>query len=85
MSDYRKNLKKENGVTTSMILITVFLFLFVLMLVLPNIYLDNNIYYESRKIAHYNHIYQTLLAEQKIIRHKLEEVKFQENISSQEN
>jgi hypothetical protein len=55
------------------------------MLVLPNIYLDNNIYYESRKIAHYNHIYQTLLAEQKIIRHKLEEVKFQENISSQEN
>jgi competence protein ComGC len=85
MSDYRKNLKKENGVTTSMILITIFLFLFVLMLVLPNIYLDNNIYYESRKIAHYNHIYQTLLAEQKIIRHRLEEVKFQENISSQEN
>jgi len=55
------------------------------MLVLPNIYLDNNIYYESRKIAHYNHIYQTLLAEQKIIRHKLEEVKFQENVLSQEN
>jgi len=85
MSDYRKKLKRENGVTTSMILITTFLFLFILLLILPNIYLDNHIYYESRKIAHYNHIYQTLLAEQKIIRHKLEEVKFQENISSQEN
>jgi len=85
MSDYRKNLKKENGVTISMILITTFLFLFILMLILPNIYLDNNIYYESRKIAYYNHIYQTLLAEQKIIRHKLEEVKFRENILNQEN
>jgi len=83
--DIRKKLKRENGITGDEILIATFLFLFVLMLVLPNIYLDNNIYYESRKIAHYNHIYQTLLAEQKIIRHKLEEVKFQENVLSQEN
>jgi len=68
-----------------MIILTISLFMFILILVLPNIYLHNSIYEKSRKIAHYNHIYQTLLAEQKIIRHRLEEVKFQENVLSQEN
>jgi len=83
--DIRNTLKKENGVTVYMMMNTISLFMCILILILPNIYLHNSIYYKSRKIAHYNHIYQTLLAEQKIIRHKLEEVKFQENVLSQEN
>ncbi len=82
-----RNLKpqiKENGVTGSMIIITIISFLLILLLTLPNIYLDNNIYYESREIAHYESIAQTLKEEQNIIRHKLENVKYQENVLNQD-
>jgi competence protein ComGC len=75
-----KKIKKENGITGSMITITIISFLFVLLLTLPNIYLDNNIYYESREIAHYEAIAQTLREEQSIIKHKLEQVKYQESV-----
>jgi competence protein ComGC len=74
----------ENGVTWSMFIITLFSMSLVLLLTLPNIYLDNQIYYESRKIAHYEHIVKTLREEQMIIKRKLEDVKYQENILSQE-
>ena len=75
-----KKIKKENGITGSMITITIISFLFVLLLTLPYIYLDNNIYYESREIAHYEAIAQTLREEQSIIKHKLEQVKYQESV-----
>jgi preprotein translocase subunit SecG len=71
---------KENGITGSMIIITIIFFLLVLLLTIPNIYLDNNIYYESREIAHYEAIAQTLREEQSIIKHKLEDVKYQESV-----
>jgi hypothetical protein len=79
-----KPVLKENGVTGSMLTITIVSFSLVLFLTLPNIYLDNNIYYESREIAHYENIAQTLREEQSIIKHKLEEVKYQENVINQE-
>ena len=79
-----KRLPKENGVTGSMIIITIVSFFLVLLLTLPNIYLDNNIYYESREIAHYESIAQTLREEQNIIRHKLEDVKYKENVLNQD-
>lgn len=75
-----KSIKKENGVTWSMTVITIFSILLVLLLTLPNIYLDNQIYYESREIAHYRNIAQTLREEQNIILHKLEAIKYKENI-----
>ena len=65
---------KENGVTWSMFIITLFSMSLVLLLTLPNIYLDNQIYYESREIAHYEHIVKTLREEQMIIKRKLEDV-----------
>jgi len=74
---------KENGITGSMIIITIIFFLLVLLLTIPNIYLDNNIYYESREIAHYRNIAQTLREEQTIILHKLEAIKYQDNIENQ--
>jgi len=79
-----KPIKKENGVTWSMIIITIFSISLVLLLTLPNIYLDNQIYYESREIAHYRNIAQTLREEQTIILHKLEAIKYQDNIENQE-
>ncbi len=78
-------IKNENGVTWSMFIITIFSMSLVLLMTLPNIYLDNQIYYESREIAHYQHIVKTLREEQMIIKRKLEAVKYQENVLSQED
>ena len=72
--------KPENGVTKGMILITVMLTALVLLLTLPNIYLDNQIYYESRKLAHLNKIKITLEEEQAIIKARLEEINVRENL-----
>ena len=83
MRNKKKFLKQENGVTWSMILITIFSISLVLLVTLPNIYLHNQIYYESRQIAHYRNIAQTLREEQIIIQHKLEAIKYQENIKNQ--
>ncbi len=83
MQNKTKTIKQENGITWSMILIVVFSISLVLLLTLPKIYLNNNIYYESREIAHYRNIAQTLKEEQKIILHKLEAIKYQENIANQ--
>jgi len=68
--------KEENGVTGSMITIMIFSISLVLILTLPNIYLDNKIYKESREIAHYQKIVDTLQEEQSIIKHKLEDVQY---------
>jgi len=77
-------IKSENGVTWSMFIITLFSVSLVLLITIPNIYLDNQIYYESREIAHYEHIVKTLREEHTIIKRKLESVKYQENVLNQE-
>ena len=68
--------KEENGVTGSMIVIMIFSMSLILLLTLPNIYLDNKIYKESREIAHYQKIVDTLQEEQSIIKHKLEDIQY---------
>jgi len=70
----------ENGVTNSMIVITIMLTALVLLLTLPNIYLDNQIYYESRKLAHLNKVKIMLQEEQVIIKNRLEEINVQEHL-----
>jgi len=75
-----KKIKEENGVTGSMLLITFFVTSLALLLTLPNIYLDNQIYYESRHIAHSQRIKMTLEEEQSLIKTKLEEIHYKENL-----
>ena len=79
-----KKSKEENGVTGSMILITFFITALVLLLTLPNIYLDNQIYYESRDIAHLQRVKMTLEEEQSLIKTKLEEIHYKENLLNQD-
>lgn len=76
----KKETVVENGVTNSMILITIMLTSLVLLLTLPNIYLDNQLYKESRKLAHLNKIKIILQEEQVIIKHRLEEINVKENL-----
>jgi uncharacterized protein YoxC len=73
-------IKEENGVTGNMILITFLVTALALILTIPNIYLDNNIYYESRNIAHLQRIKMTLEEEQSLIKTKLEEINYKENL-----
>ena len=77
-------IKEENGVTMGMILITISLTALVLLLTIPNIYLDNHIYYQSRSLAHLNKIKTTLEEEQVLIKNKLEVINVRENLDSQE-
>lgn len=67
---------QENGVTGSMIVIMIFSISLILLLTIPNIYLDNKIYKESREIAHYQKIVDTLQEEQTIIKNKLELIQY---------
>ncbi len=77
-----RKIKEENGVTGGMILITISLTTLVLLLTIPNIYLDNHIYYESRKIAHLNKIKVTLEEEQQLIKDRLELINIRENLDN---
>ena len=74
--------KEENGVTTGMILITISLTALVLLLTIPNIYLDNHIYYKSRSLAHLNKIKTTLQEEQILIKNRLEVINVRENLNN---
>lgn len=71
---------QENGVTKGMILITVLLSSLALLLTLPNIYLDNQIYYESREIAQLHRVKIILEEEQLLIKNRLEEINVKENL-----
>jgi Tfp pilus assembly protein FimT len=80
----KKNIKEENGVTLWMLIITLLLTALVMLLTLPNIYLDNQIYYESRELNHLNKIKVTLQEEQAIIKNKLEAINARENLDINE-
>jgi competence protein ComGC len=67
-----------------MILITIFVSGLLLLLVIPNIYLDNHIYYESREIAHLQAVKLTFEEEQKLIKNRLEAIYYQENLLKQD-
>ena len=75
---------KENGVTGSMVVITILSTLLVLLLFIPNIYLDNQIYYESRQIARLKSLKITFEEEQALIKNRLEVIDYQENLLSQD-
>jgi len=76
--------KEENGVTGSMLLITIFSIALVLLLAIPNIYLDNEIYYESRQISHLQSLKITFQEEQVLIKNRLEEIYSKENLMTQD-
>jgi len=71
---------EENGVTLGMIVITLVLTTLILLLTLPNIYLDNHIYYESRHLAHLESVKLMLEEEQSIIKIKLEAINYREHL-----
>ncbi len=79
-----KKREEENGVTGSMLLITVFSIALVLLLLIPNIYLDNHIYYVSRDISHLKSLKITFQEEQVLIKNRLEKIHSDENLLTQD-
>ena len=76
----KKEMIEENGVSLPMVLITLMLTALVLLLTMPNIYLDNQLYYESRKIAHLNKVKIMLQEEQAVIETRLEKIYVEEHL-----
>jgi len=76
--------KEEKGVTGSMILITLLSIALVLLLTIPNIYLDNEIYYESHEISRLQSLKITFQEEQVLIKNRLDEIHSQENLLTQD-
>ncbi len=80
-----KNIKKEeNGITGSTLLITIFSIALALLLTIPNIYLDNHIYYLSRDISHLQSLKITFQEEQVLIKNRLEKIYSDENLITQD-
>ncbi|CAA6820410.1 MAG: Unknown protein [uncultured Sulfurovum sp.] len=75
----RQKHSKENGISKGMILISIMLSSLVLLLTIPNIYLDNQIYYKSRKLAQLKKVKIMLEEEQAIIKRRLEVINVKEN------
>lgn len=67
-----------------MLLITVFSIALVLLLLIPNIYLDNHIYYVSRDISHLKSLKITFQEEQVLIKNRLEKIHSDENLLTQD-
>lgn len=78
------NKKEENGVSGNMLLMTILLIALTLLLAIPNIYLDNNIYYLSRDISRLQSLKITFQEEQVLIKNHLEKIDSQENLLTQD-
>lgn len=70
----------ENGVSNRMLFITFVVSAIALFLTMPNIYLDNQIYYESRKIAQLHKVKTILEEEQLLVKSHLQEIHSKENL-----
>jgi len=70
----------ESGITNRGVVRILLFVAFVLLLTLPNIYLDNEIYHKSREITKYEAMLSALRNEQEDIKQKLEFSKFNNTI-----
>ncbi len=76
-----KTLKRHVDNLSIKLLFGVLLALFTaLLVILPDIYLKNEIYYESRDIAKFYNEYSVLKAENRALKQKLEKIKFKNQV-----
>ena len=76
-----KTLKRHVDNLSVKLLFGVLLALFTaLLVILPDIYLKNEIYYESRDIAKLYNEYSVLKAENRALKQKLEKIKFKNQV-----
>jgi cell division protein FtsB len=74
-------LEKDQNITVSLALSLGAVILFVLFLFVPKIYLSNNIYKESIKINELQKEYLSLYNENRILKSKIDKLKFQNGVT----
>lgn len=81
LNEIDKSLKRHVDNLSIKLLFGVLLALFTaLLVILPDIYLKNEIYYESRDIAKLYNEYSVLKAENRALKQKLEKIKFKNQV-----
>ena len=80
LSDLDKVQRKEENIPFQTLVWTYIVLLFVLMFILPKIYIANQIYYISRDINHKYHKYTALIEENRHLRKKIEQLQYQSQV-----
>ena len=80
LDDLDSEQKKVRNIPLQTLLWTYIVLFFVLLFVLPKIYIANQIYYISKDINTKYHKYTALLEENKYLRKKIEELNYQSQI-----
>jgi len=75
-----KKKKAPNGITFGMISVILMAVSIVLILAMIKIYLSNQIYYESKKVNKIQRQVEALKAENRILQHNVEALKFKSNV-----
>lgn len=76
-----KVLVKDDSINLSLIVVVAISIMIVMFLFIPKIYLSNSIYKESLKINHLKVQYYSLLNENKILKEKIEKLKFKNGVT----
>jgi pilus assembly protein TadC len=80
LSEFHKNVNSDMNISFNWFLCAIGIFISILILVVPKIYIKNNLYYESKKFNKYYSQYLALKEENNILRQQLEDIKFRNQI-----
>ncbi len=80
LSDLDKVQRKEENIPFQTLVWTYIVLFFVLMFILPKIYIANQIYYISRDINQKYHKYTALIEENRHLRKKIEQLQYQSQV-----
>ncbi len=81
VDDVENSIKNQVEELSSKLLLSIFLVIFtILILILPKIYLKNEIYYKSRDISKLYNEYSILKEENRVLKQKLEYMRFKNQV-----
>ncbi|RUM56204.1 MAG: hypothetical protein DSY40_02580 [Nautilia sp.] len=74
-------LEKDNNITLGLVLTSFLVISIVMTMVIPKIYFSNSIYQESLKINKLQREYRSLYNEHKILKAKIDKIKFENGVT----
>ena len=80
LNEYDKELKKETNLNFKFLILVYMTMSVAFLIVLPKIYIKNQVYYTSRDINKLYSQYEILNEENKILKQKLESIRFKNQV-----
>ncbi len=80
LQEYEREQKRAKNITFKNLIYTYVVIFLVLLVVLPKIYISNQIYYTSREINSLYHKYTALKEENEALKRKLDGIRYQINV-----